>query len=146
MNRSRHAPFQVIGMTQASFTWQCMSLTKRQPLVTKENMVTKATEAVLKNWTVVMVHVYSRKSVMLFGEFMFKPIHNLVTSSADSTSVNCSSRNFPPWASLMWFSSGPVDSLVNRHKWYPRITLRWQRVWVMVEVLFCDLWLQNRQM
>ena len=54
-------------------------------------------------------------------------IYDLVTSSTDSTSVNCSSRNFPPWASLMWFSSGPVDSLVNGHKWHPRATLRWRR-------------------
>ena len=30
----------------------------------------------------------------------------------------------PPWMSLIWFSSGPVDSLVNRHKWHATTTLR----------------------
>ena len=88
------------------------------------------------------MYTFGEMTIMLFGAF---EIFNLVTSSADSTSVRCSSKNLPPWVSLIWFSSGPVDSLVNGHKQHAKTTLRWQRVWVMVEVLFCDLWSQNRQ-
>ena len=49
LNRLKHASLSGHWQTQASTTWQCMSLTKRQLLVTKENMVTKATEVDLKN-------------------------------------------------------------------------------------------------
>ena len=49
LNRSKHAPLSSHWQTQASFTRQCMSLTKKQLLVMKENMVTKATEVDLKN-------------------------------------------------------------------------------------------------